>query len=83
MSQYMSVEISGEMIADLMAEDANFAAEVLRTIADRVAMGGLKDDASDIAAGMSHNLASFMATQFIDLGEAMKNGYNMANHTQI
>ena len=63
MSQYLSVEVSGEMIADLMAEDANFAGEMLKVLAIRVNMGALRDDAADICAGMSPEDAAFISNQ--------------------
>ena len=80
MPQFMSVEVSGEMIADLMADDGNFAAEVYRTLAERVQMGAMRDDAADICAGMTAEDASFLANSFADLAQAMRDGYNMSHH---
>lgn len=79
MTVYMRVEVSAEMFADLMSEDANFAAEVWQEIAERVEMGAMRDDAANICAGMSFEKASFLVRQISSLAEAMRSGFNMAN----
>ena len=48
MPQFMSVEVSGDQIADLMMEDGAFAFEVWTKLAERLHMGAMADDLSDL-----------------------------------
>ena len=83
MSQYMSVEVSGEMVTELMNEDGHFLSEVLTAITEYSSMGLLKDNAADVAAGMSADRAAFVSGELIALGTAMRDGFNMSNLEQI
>lgn len=47
----VDVEVSGEMIADTMNEDPNFAYEVWKTLAMRLDMGLMADQLLDLLAG--------------------------------
>lgn len=78
MPQLISVEISAEQIADAMHDDGSFALEVWRVLAERCEMGALKDDAADLVSGMSRAEARHVSSAFIQLGEAMRDGYNHA-----
>jgi hypothetical protein len=54
MTQFMSVEVTAEMFADLMAEDPNFAFQVWETLAERLNMGAMADDLGDLLAGCTN-----------------------------
>ena len=70
MPQYMSVEVSGEMIADLMADDGNFAREIWTTFAERLSMGLMADNLSDLLAGEENrDYARWVMKQFAETFE--------------
>lgn len=79
MPQFMSVEVSGDMVADLMGEDPNFALEVWQIFAERIQAGVMRDDAADLASGLDAGRASFIAGSLEDLALAMRQGFNMAS----
>ena len=83
MPAFAEVEIDAETIADAMNNDGYFMSEVLTVLAERIDMGMMRDNASDIAAGMTPSVATFLSRQFTDLGRAIKDGHNMANLNQI
>ena len=79
MSQFMSVEVSAEMVADLMSDDGSFAAEMWLELATRIHAGAMRDDASDIAAGLSKDAAQQLSGAFRSLADAVRDGFNMAH----
>jgi hypothetical protein len=80
----MSVEVSGEMVADLMSDDPNFALEIWQTLAEHIQAGAMRDDAADLCSGLEAGHATFLANTFRELSEAMRYGFNMAHpETQI
>lgn len=48
MPQFISLEISAEEVADLMAEDSEFAWEIWVMLAERLNMGAMADDLLDL-----------------------------------
>ena len=67
MSQFMSVEISANQIADVMLEDANFAFEVWFELAERMHMGMMADDLGDMIASCGdREKAKWIVHQFKD-----------------
>lgn len=80
MPQFMSVEVSGEQIADLMAEDGAFAFEVWATLAERLNMGALADDLSDLlSAHQNKPHARQIARQFSQTFETI-NSLHFSQH---
>lgn len=76
--------ITGEDIADAMNDDGSFMIEILSVIAERVDMGLMRDNASDLASTMPADQVRFISAQLSSLSDAMKNGFNMASpSTQI
>ena len=68
MPQFMSVEVTAEMFADLMAEDPNFAFQVWETLAERLNMGAMADDLGDLLAGCTNPAqARWIIAQFKDV----------------
>lgn len=74
MPQFISVEISGEEIANAMAEDGVFALEVWETLAERIDMGAMRDDAWDIASKCTRARAKYLSNQFQSLADAFAFG---------
>lgn len=80
----ITTEITGEDIADAMNDDGSFMIEILSVIAERVDMGLMRDNASDLASTMPVDQVRFISAQLSSLSDAMKNGFNMAStSTQI
>lgn len=75
----LHTNVSADDICDAMNEDGNFASEIWTTLAQRLQMGLLSDDASDIAAGWSKEKVTFVANQFKALGVDMLDAHQMAN----
>lgn len=82
MPQFMSVEVSGEMVGDLMNDDPNFALEVLQAIAVRTEMGLLRDNIADVCADMRPEAVIQLSRGLSDLSQGMRDGFNMAHHSQ-
>jgi hypothetical protein len=76
---HISAEISAEDVLDLMNENGEFMKDMLVGMAERINMGMLRDNASDLASNMSPEKVKFLAAHFKDLGEAMVSGYKMSN----
>lgn len=73
------LNVSADDVCDAMNEDGNFAAELWFALAQRLHMGLMSDDASDIAAGWSKEKVTFVANQFKALGVDMLDAHQMAN----
>lgn len=76
---FIEAEITAEDVADAMNAEGVFLVEMLRTIAERVDMGMLRDNVSDVAGQMSKSDATYIHSQFASLAETIKDGFNMAN----
>lgn len=80
---FVQAQVDADDIADAMNEDGSFLWHMLRVISERTHAGLLRDNAGDIAMSLAKDQAEFVSAMLADLGRAVKDGYNLANHDII
>lgn len=80
MGHFIQVEIEAEAVVETMLDDGNFQLAMYQEMAQAIEAGRMADDAGDIGGVLSKDEAQFLSDQFHALGEAIRFGFNMANH---
>lgn len=69
----LNVEIEADKVADLMMEDSVFAFELWDTLAERLNMGAMADDLSDLlSTGHNKAHAKWILDQFVQTFDTIK-----------